>query len=150
MTTSNLGSGQLTREQIEAMFARRQEALDNLDVAALSADYAEDCVVESPAAGTLQGAWAVDNARRAWFEAFPDLTFRTDRLVIDGNTVVQIATLEGTDIGGFMGLPPSGKTFRVPAVFTYQLQNGKIVREQRVYDFTGLLVQIGTLKAKPA
>lgn len=150
MVTSNLGSGQLTREQVEAMFVRRQVALDNLDAATLSSDYAEDCVVESPAAGTLQGAYAVDTARRAWFDAFPDLKYRTDRLVIDGDTVVQICTLEGTDIGGFMGLPPSGKTFRVPAVFTYQLKSGKITREQRVYDFTGLLVQIGTLKAKPA
>jgi steroid delta-isomerase-like uncharacterized protein len=150
METSNLGKGQLTRDQIEAMFARRQEALDNLDAAALSADYAEDCIIESPASGTLRGSWAADNARRAWFDAFPDLKFKTDRLVIDGDMVVQITTLEGTDIGGFMGLPASGKAFRVPAVFTFQLRNGKIVREQRIYDFTGLLVQIGTLKAKPA
>ena len=150
MATSKVGSGGLTRKQIEAMFVRRQEALDNLDAAALSSDYAEDCVVESPAAGTLQGAWAVDNQRRAWFEAFPDLKYRTERLVIDGDTVVQILILEGTDIGGFMGLPPSGKAFRVPAVYTYELNGAKIMREQRVYDFTGVLVQIGTLKAKPA
>ena len=150
MATSKVGGGRLTREQIEAMFGRRQEALDNLDAAALSADYAEDCVVESPAAGMLQGAWAVDNQRRAWFEAFPDLKYRSQRLLIDADTVVQIFILEGTDIGGFMGLPPSGKTFRVPAVYTYELDGAKIVREQRVYDFTGMLVQIGTLKAKPA
>ena len=150
MATSKVGGGRLTREQIEAMFGRRQEALDNLDAAALSADYAEDCVVESPAAGTLQGAWAVDNQRRAWFEAFPDLKYRSQRLVIDADTVVQIFILEGTDIGGFMGLPPSGKAFRVPAVYTYELDGAKIAREQRVYDFTGMLVQIGTLKAKPA
>jgi len=30
------------------------------------------------------------------------------------------------------------------------LRNGKIVHERRIYDFTGLLVQIGVLKAKPA
>jgi hypothetical protein len=30
------------------------------------------------------------------------------------------------------------------------LENGKIVRERRIFDFTGLLVQIGVLKAKPA
>ncbi len=29
------------------------------------------------------------------------------------------------------------------------LKDRKIVRERRVYDFTGLLVQIGLLKAKP-
>jgi hypothetical protein len=65
METSNLGKGQLTREQVEAMFARRQAALDNLDAAALSADYTEDCIIESPASGTLRGPWAADNAQRA-------------------------------------------------------------------------------------
>ncbi len=77
MATSKVGGGRLTREQIEAMFVRRQEALDNLDAAALSANYAEDCGVESHA-------------------------------------------------------------------------NGEIVREQRIYDFTGMLVQIGVLKVKQA
>jgi hypothetical protein len=34
-------------------------------------------------------------------------------------------------------------------VFMYELKDRKIVRERRIYDFTGLLVQIGLLKAKP-
>ena len=29
------------------------------------------------------------------------------------------------------------------------LKDGAIVREQRIYDFTGMLIQIGLLKAKP-
>jgi hypothetical protein len=35
-------------------------------------------------------------------------------------------------------------------VFLYEFKDGKIVRDRRVYDFTGLLIQVGTLKAKPA
>ena len=139
----------LTREELAALFDRRQEAFDNLDAEALSADYADDCVVESPAAGTLQGAAAVVRARRAWFDAFPDLKYSTDRLVIDGAHVVQLVTIEGTDIGGFMGLP-SGKSFKAPAVFVFEFRDRKIVREIRIYDFTGVLIQIGLLKAKPA
>ena len=140
----------LTREELTELFDRRQEAFDNMDADALSRDYAPDCVVESPAAGTLRGVVAVDRARRAWFEAFPDLKYETTRLVIDGNTVVQVLTLEGTDIGGFMGLDPSGKSFKAPAVFVYEFRDRKIVHESRIYDFTGVLVQIGLLKAKPA
>jgi steroid delta-isomerase-like uncharacterized protein len=139
----------LTREEVTALFDRRQEAFDNMDADALAGDYADDCLVDSPASGTLRGAVAVDRARRAFFEAFPDLKVRTDHLVIDGNTVVQIATLEGTDIGGFMGLDPSGRSFKAPAVFLYEFRNRKIARESRIYDFTGVLVQIGLLKAKP-
>jgi hypothetical protein len=31
-----------------------------------------------------------------------------------------------------------------------QVADGLIVHERRIYDFTGMLVQIGVLKAKPA
>ena len=140
----------LTREEMVALFERRQEAFDNMDADALSRDYAGDCVVDSPAAGTLHGADAVDRARRKWFDAFPDLKYRTERVVIDGSHVMQLLTLEGTDIGGFMGLDPSGKSFKAPAVFVYEFRDRKIVRETRIYDFTGVLIQIGLLKAKPA
>ena len=139
----------LTREEVTALFERRQDAFDNMDADALAGDYADDCVVESPAAGTLRGAAAVDRARRSWFEAFPDLKYRTERLIIDGAHVVQLVTIEGTDIGGFMGLP-SGRSFKAPAVFLYEFRDRKIAHETRIYDFTGVLIQIGLLKAKPA
>lgn len=141
---------EMTREQIVAFFDRRQEATDNLDAAAMTAQYAEDCVVESPSAGTLRGPAEVEKATRAWFDAFPDLKIQRELLVIDGNRAVQVVMLEGTDIGGFMGLPPQGRTFRVPTVLIYEFKNGQIARERRIYDFTGVLVQVGVLKAKPA
>ncbi len=70
--------------------------------------------------------------------------------LIDGNRVVQMITSVGTDTGQFLGLPPTGKPFRVRVVFLTTVRDHLIVHEQRVYDFTGMLVQIGVLKAKPA
>jgi steroid delta-isomerase-like uncharacterized protein len=96
-----------------------------------------------------QGREAAEKALRAVFSAFLDLTITTDHL-IDGVSVASVITLEGTHIGDFLGIPPTGKRFSMPAVFFYQLENGKIVRERRIYDFTGLLIQIGVLKVKPA
>jgi predicted ester cyclase len=52
-------------------------------------------------------------------------------------------------MGGFMELQPTGKTFRVPVVCLYTLTERHIIRERRIYDFTGLLVQVGILKVKP-
>jgi predicted ester cyclase len=49
-----------------------------------------------------------------------------------------------------MGLPPSGKRFSLPVVFMFTFVDGLIAHERIVYDFTGMLVQIGLLKAKPA
>jgi steroid delta-isomerase-like uncharacterized protein len=100
-------------------------------------------------AGTLKGRKAVEEVARALFGAFLDLKVRTESLVIDGNHVAWVLSREGTDIGGYMGLPASGKSFRVPAVFLFELKDRQIARERRIYDFTGVLMQLGVLKAKP-
>ena len=44
-------SDAMTRDEIVALFARRQQAWQNLDAAALAADYSDDATVDSPLAG---------------------------------------------------------------------------------------------------
>jgi predicted ester cyclase len=139
----------MSRDEIVAFFNRRQDLYDNLDVVALAADYDDDAVVESPMAGTHAGRPAVEQTFRGFFGAFLDLKTRTETLLIDGDRVAQVVTIEGTQIGEFLGVPPSRKPFRLVAALLYELEARKIVRERRIYDFTGLLVQIGLLKAKP-
>jgi steroid delta-isomerase-like uncharacterized protein len=138
----------MTREEVMAFFARRQQAFANLDAAALAADYADDAVIESPIAGVHHGRTAED-ALRAVFTAFPDMTQTVDTLIIDGDRVAEVRRMSGTHVGEFLGLAPSGKPFHVDMVSLYDLKDGKIVRERRIYDFTGMLMQIGVLKAKP-
>jgi steroid delta-isomerase-like uncharacterized protein len=140
----------MTRDEITTMFARREQAFNDRDSVSLAADYTHDAVIDSPTVGVHQGPDAARQAYDAIFRAFADNMRRTETLVIDGDHVAQVLTIEGTNLGGLMGLPPSGKHFRVPAVFLYDLRGDKIVRERRIYDFTGMLVQIGVLKARPA
>jgi predicted ester cyclase len=106
--------------------------------------------VESLMAGTVKGRAAIAEVYRAWLTAFPDVVVTSEDPLVDGLKGAQTVTQAGTDMGGFMGLPPTGKPFRLPIVHLYQFQDGYIQHERRIYDFTGLLVQIGVLKAKPA
>src|SRR5712691_1107830 len=103
----------MTRDEMTAFFVRRRNAWARHDVAALVADYAEDCMYESPWAGTVRGREAIEQTHRHWLAAFPDFAFHDEELLIDGHRVAQIATSVGTDMGGFMGLPPTGKPFRL-------------------------------------
>jgi len=139
----------MTRDAVQALFVRRREAFDRQDAAALARDYAPDAVVESPTGGVHRGPDAAEQVLRTVFDAL-DVHTHEESLLIDGDSAAQVMTLEGTDGGEFLGLPPTGKSFRIPAVFLYELRDGQIVRERRIYDFTGLLVQIGLLKAKPS
>jgi steroid delta-isomerase-like uncharacterized protein len=148
-TGSGPSQGHMTRAEIVAFFDARQAAYDNFDAAALAADYADACIVDSPTGGTHTGRTAVQKVLQAVFDAFLDMTIRTDSLVIDGDHVAQALSIEGTNMGGFLGLSASGKPFRLTAVFLYELKDRHIVRERRVYDFSGMLTLIGVLKTKP-
>ena len=139
----------MTRDEILSLFARRLDAWRRHDAAALAADHTEDCTIDSPMAGTMAGRDSMRSVYQAWFTGFPDLTFDEEELIVDGDRVVQISTISGTDTGGFMELPPTGNSFRNTAVFFYVLRGGQISQFRSVYDFIGVLVQIGTLKAKP-
>ena len=140
----------MTREEIAAFYARRQEVVDRRDAVGLAALHAEDGVVESLMAGTVTGRAAIADVYQAWFKAVPDVIMTADDLIIDGNRAVLVNSVMGTDTGGFMGLPPTGRPFRLSLIHLDVLKDGAIQHERRIYDFTGLLVQIGVLKARPA
>ncbi|HLG55671.1 MAG TPA: ester cyclase [Vicinamibacterales bacterium] len=140
----------MTREEITALFTQRQEAWTRRDIDALVDGHSEDSVLESPlAGGHATGREAILQVYQAFFHAFPDIVLTTDDLLIDGDRVVLIGRLTGTDLGGFMGMAPTGRSFDIAIVTLFDLSNGLITRERRIYDFTGLLVQVGTIKAKP-
>jgi steroid delta-isomerase-like uncharacterized protein len=141
--------GPMTRDAISAIFDRRRAAYAAQDSAALARDYAEDCVIESPSGGVHHGPAEAERVFRALFDAL-DAHVQEQALIIDGDSVAQVVEFSGTDGGQFLGLPPTGKSFRVPCVVLFKFEEGKIKHERRIYDFTGMLVQIGVLKAKPA
>ena len=140
----------MTRSEISDMIARFQDSWNRRDLDAVVAFHTDDCVVDSPVAGgQARGREAIARSYEAFFHAFPDLTLKNDEPLIDGHRVVLITRISGTDRGGFMGLQPTGRFVDFPCVFLYDFENGLIVRERRIYDFTGMAVQVGAIKAKP-
>ena len=110
----------MTREQIVALFAIRQDAIARRDVDLIAAQHAPDCEHESPLAGvTVKGREAIGQLYERWFKGFPDFVLTSEELLIDGDRVIQVTTQSGTDTGGFMELPPTGKPFRVPVVWLF-------------------------------
>jgi len=140
----------MTREAIQALLDRRRSAVLGRDTEAFGAVYAESAQVESPLAGHLTGREAIMRAQDAVFNAFPDAAIVEDVALIDGERAAVIADFSGTQTGEILGLPPTGRAFRIPVVYLSVVRDNQIVSERRIYDFTGLLVQIGVLKAKPA
>jgi serine phosphatase RsbU (regulator of sigma subunit)/predicted ester cyclase len=135
----------MTHDEIRALFRRRNEALANKDALTVSLCHTDDCVIESPMFGTVVGRKMIQEVTHRWFAAFPDIQFDwDDDLLITGDRVVQTSIGHGTDTGGWLGLPPTGRPFRLFFTFLCVLRDGLIAQERRVYDVTGLLQQLAT------
>jgi predicted ester cyclase len=140
----------LSTDVITAVFARLRAAYAQRDPAAIAANYADDCVVDSPVAGVHTGPHAVERTLRAIFSSFPDLSLVPEELLISGNRAVWMGRWVGTDSGGFMGLPPTGKPVSFGMIFIYAFnEDHRIVHERRVYDFSRLLMFLAG-EAEPA
>lgn len=140
----------MSREDVTALFKRREAAWRAHDAAALAADHSPDAVVISPTGGVLEGREEIQRVYQMWFTAFPDLRFDEYDFIIDGDRVALIMTVSGSHAGDFFGLPASGRRVQAVCAFMYTLQDGAIVHERRILDFTGVLIQVGVLRAKPA
>jgi steroid delta-isomerase-like uncharacterized protein len=134
----------MTSEPLTALMVRRHEALARRDPSALIADYADDCVLESPGWGRLTGRDAVQKTFREFFTAFPDCRFEFGDLLLAGDRVVDSMTIHGNNTGGFLGQPSTGKPFRLLLVDFLTIADRRIVHEQRVYDVGGLMLQLAT------
>lgn len=139
----------MTRAEVAALFARREAAWRACDAAALAATHTPDSVVISPTGGVLEGRDEIERVYRVWLNAFKGITFVPDDLLIDGDRVVQIARLQGTHTGEFFGVAATGRPIEVTVALLITLADGLVAEERRIYDFTGLLVQTGVLRAKP-
>ncbi|MGQ0732754.1 MAG: ester cyclase [Acidobacteriota bacterium] len=141
----------MSREDIVALFARRDEAWAKRDAAALTATHAEDAVAESPMQGRISGRARIGNVYTTWFRSFPDLTFTSRELIIDGSRVAQFFHVRGTQTAPFGGIPATGRRIEVGGAWLYTIgTDGLIAQDERVYDVTGILVQLGMLKGAPA
>jgi steroid delta-isomerase-like uncharacterized protein len=140
----------MTRDDILALLERQSAAWAARDPAALARAYAPHAIVTSPTGGVLEGQAEIERIYRKWFQAFPDLRFDAEDVLIDGDRVVQIARVSGTHAGEFFGVPATGRRVDVVCALILTLEDGEITHERRVLDFTGVLVQVGVLKTKPA
>jgi len=146
----NKMSEMTSRADLQAFTDRYLDAWTRRDAIAVARHYAADGVVESPMFATLRGREAIEEAQRSFFTAFPDAVNKVDAVLIDPPRVAIFTTFHATHVQELFGLPASNKRVDGHLARLLIVQDGLIAHERRVYDFTGLLVQVGVLRAKPA
>lgn len=140
----------MTHEEVAAFFADQEREWNRHDTGALTLRHADQGTIVSPIFRTVHGRAEIQSSYQSLFETFPDWHYVGQQLIIDGDSVAQEFTVDATHNGPFMGLPASGRRFTIVGVRLFDMKDGLIDRERRYYDFTGLLIQIGILRGKPA
>jgi steroid delta-isomerase-like uncharacterized protein len=140
----------MTRQDAEALFERQQEAWTGRDPVALTEGHTEDGTIVSPIFRTVHGRPEILESYRSLFATFPDWSLTGQALLIDGSRVAQAFKVKATHAGEFMGLAGSGRRFDFEGMRLFEMKDGLITYERRYYDFTGLLMQLGILRGKPA
>jgi steroid delta-isomerase-like uncharacterized protein len=76
---------------------------------------------------------------------FPDLNFKVEDIIAEGDKVVSCWTISGTHKGEFMGVPATNRKVSIDGITIHQLSNGKIMDSNVSWDVWGMMQQLGVV-----
>jgi steroid delta-isomerase-like uncharacterized protein len=116
------------REVVRAVFS---EVWSKGNVELIGKLFSENFVGHFPGE-TINGQEGLAAAVVAHRKAFPDWTEKIEDEIVDGDRVAIRFTSRGTNMGEFLGNPPTGKAVEISEAAIFKLIDGKI-EEQWVY-----------------
>jgi len=77
--------------------------------------------------------------------AIPDLRFKIEQEIAEGDFVVHRITATGTQRGDLPGIPATGKYSTVTGVIITRFKDGKVAEGWSLFDQLGMLQQLGVV-----
>ena len=138
-----------TEEENKAQFRRTYEEMFNQGNLAVADELiAPDCINhEVPPGMNNRGPEAMRQVVMMLRTAFPDLHGTIEELVAEGDTVACRVTMSGTHLGSFMGIAPTGRSFRQAQMHFMRFRDGKGIEHRAVRDDLGMMQQLGVIPA---
>jgi steroid delta-isomerase-like uncharacterized protein len=72
-----------------------------------------------------------------------DAHFQIDDMIAEGDRVAVRVTASARQVGEFMGMPPSGKSYRIGEIHIFRLRDGKVTEHWHEYNPGALMKQLG-------
>ena len=132
----------MTRAEALALVQRLLDAAGSRDVDAVMACYADDPTAVSPVFGHVRGRAAVAATWQRLFDTFLDISLDVTDILVDGDRVAALSTLETTDQIGWFGQRPTGARIQYRLVLLLTTSAGRIVRDERIYDSSGVVERL--------
>jgi steroid delta-isomerase-like uncharacterized protein len=132
-------------EENKAILRRWVEIWNTKNLDAVEDLVTPDYVRHDPNAPEIRGAAAEAQFVGMVLTAFPDLTITIDKMIAEGDTVVCLITLRGTQRSEFNGIPPTQKQVVFTSTETFRLQGDRIAEQWVSMDTLGMLQQLGVV-----
>ena len=78
-------------------------------------------------------------------QGLADPSFTIDDLIAEDDQVAARLTTAATQVGPFMGIPPSGKRYTIQEIHWFRLRDGKVVEHWHQMDQMGMMKQLGAM-----
>jgi predicted ester cyclase len=99
--------------------------------------------------GQEPGRDGLKKAYKMFSDPFPDLNYRFDDLIAEGDLVVGRGVITATHEGLFFGVPATHKKVHWTGTRLFRLRGGKVVEGWINLDMMGLMQQMGVIPAPP-
>jgi predicted ester cyclase len=124
------------RIPMEVFSQGRLEVVDEI----LAPDFKDHSQLPPGLPAGREGVKAIASQLR---KGFPDLNYRVDLQIAEGDFVAAYLTVSGTHKGEVFGMPATGKRAEWPESHIVKMVNGKITEHWGIADQLGMLRQLG-------
>ena len=112
--------------------------------------YSPDCKYYFPSSNPYTTSREDDlNASKSNWRAIPDIHWKLEETIAEGDMVVGRFTAVGTPKEVWFGVKPSGKKFESGGIFILKVENRKIIEQWEDFDVLGTMTQLG-MELKPS
>ncbi|CAG9247915.1 ester cyclase [Paraburkholderia unamae] len=107
--------------------------------------FREDMVEHVPFPGQGPGIEGLKDVVRAMRLAFPDMHWRVEEQLTEGDRVLTRFEWTGTHSGPFLGVNATGRSVKVWGMVIDRFDEGRIKETRLIMDTLGLMMQLGAV-----
>ena len=140
----------MSTESNKALVARfYDEVLNGRNIALIDELAVADYTEHDPLPGQRDGREGLRDRVTMFHDGLAP-TFTIEDVIAEGDRVAVRWTNAGTHVGAFLGIPPTGRSFRIAGIDIYRLTDGRMAEHWHVVDQLTMLQQLGLIPSAEA
>ena len=122
-----------------------EEVLNQRNLAVVDELFASRFVDHDSSMPEAKGPAGIKQLAAMVHASFPDLHFKIEDMIAEGDKVVYRYSVSGTHQKDFMGIAATGKQISFTGIHIYRVDDSKLQEEWENWDTLGLMRQLGVI-----